>query len=403
MNRLPLVLAVTLLASLCLSACSSNTKPKLAIKKLNSVGQNERVQSLILHFTAGNYKRSLFALKESGAVSSHYLVPDPNDDSYTADKLEVIQLVEEDKRAWHAGHSYWQGRHNLNDSSIGIEIVNRPDCKPEEVPDNVYFRGGEYGMHMSCDFPKYSNEQIDLLVELSKNIIQRNPDITPTRVVGHSDIAPARKSDPGPNFPWFELYQHGVGAWYDDETYAWYANLFQQYPPSLRLIQKGLHFYGYEIEQAGVWDEQMANVLYAFQSHFLPKQANGELNLETSSALFALLDKYHQGLLQVLLHEYFYQAELEYSKQLKPNDSGKSQWLTLKTKEQQYLITLGNLQDLSYAVLSIAIDGKIARKLSIPSGVSEITLPLLFSEGAHWVNVSSKQLISKVSVSITKG
>ena len=112
----PLSIALCVIATLGLSACNSTSSSRLPVKKYHSVGQNERVQSLILHFTAGNYKRSLFALKESGAVSSHYLIPDPQDDSYTASKLEIIQLVEEDKRAWHAGHSYWQGRKNLNDS-----------------------------------------------------------------------------------------------------------------------------------------------------------------------------------------------------------------------------------------------------------------------------------------------
>ena len=99
---------------------------QLPIEKQESKGQNARIQTLILHFTAGNYKRSMFALKESGAVSSHYLVPSSKDDSYPKSRLEVIQLVDESQRAWHAGYSHWQGRDNLNDTSIGIEIVNEP-------------------------------------------------------------------------------------------------------------------------------------------------------------------------------------------------------------------------------------------------------------------------------------
>lgn len=401
MNSLPQAFVITLVGLALLTSCSSNDSSKLSIKKHTSIGQNDRVQSLILHFTAGNYKRSLFALKESGAVSSHYLIPDPNDDSYTADKLQVIQLVEEDKRAWHAGHSYWQGRHNLNDSSIGIEIVNRPDCRQEEVPENVYFRGGEYGMHMSCDFPKYSQQQIELLVELTKDILKRNPDISPTRVIGHSDIAPARKSDPGPSFPWFELYKKGVGAWYDSETYDWYFKLFEQHKPATRLVQKAFHFYGYQIEQTGNWDEQMANVLYAFQSHFLPKQANGELTLATMSALFSLIDKYQPELLKVLLEDYFYHAELTYSKQLDESSPAYRKWLIVNAKEQVYSFKAKSLQADIPQQLTLVVNGKWARTIKLPKGISEMTVPLELSKGRHLIELKSSQNIEHASIHLT--
>ena len=380
-----------------LSSCSSTP---LTITQHQSVGQNERVQSLVMHFTAGNYKRSLFALKESGAVSSHYLIPDPNDDSYPADKLAVIQLVTEDKRAWHAGHSYWQGRHNLNDTSIGIEIVNRPDCRQEPPMQNVHFRGGEYGLHMACDFPQYSEAQMQLLIQLSQDILKRNPDITPTRVVGHSDIAPERKSDPGPSFPWYQLYEQGVGAWYDEATLDWYLALFQQYQPSLRLVQKALHFYGYEIAQTGLWDEQTANVLYAFQSHFLPHQVTGEPTIETAAVLFSLLDKYHQGLLEALLRKYFTQAELVYSKRVKDDSEPNYQWLDFNTGEGEYELQLKNLKQVAAQQLTIFIDSYKYQQLRVPENINSLSLPIEVAEGKHWLEVKSEANLEHLSMSI---
>ena len=391
----PLFLALA--CTVTLSSCSNTS---ILVKQKPSVGQNERVQSLVMHFTAGNYKRSLFALKESGAVSSHYLIPDPNDDSYPSDKLEVIQLVDENKRAWHAGHSYWQGRTNLNDTSIGIEIVNRPDCRQEAVPQNVYFRGGEYGLHMACDFPTYSSEQIALLAELSKAILARHPDISATRVIGHSDIAPARKSDPGPSFPWFELYQQGVGAWYDEGTLDWYLALFQQHQPSLRLVQKALHFYGYKIKQTGIWDEQTANVLYAFQSHFLPKQVTGEVNLQTSATVFSLLDKYNRGLVNALLRQHFREAELFYGKNIEALPSENYQWLSFISGDKDYLLRLSNVGDLQGKQLDIHLDGKKFKSLKVPELINALDLSLDLEEGEHWLEIKSDQNIDQLSISV---
>ncbi|HCB17437.1 MAG TPA: penicillin binding protein PBP4B, partial [Alteromonas sp.] len=94
-----------------------------------SANYGERVKSLVLHFTAIDYARSVTALVDEGGLSSHYLIPESNDPSDPGGKPRIIRLVDENMRAWHAGRSYWQGRTGLNDHSIGIEIVNVPECE----------------------------------------------------------------------------------------------------------------------------------------------------------------------------------------------------------------------------------------------------------------------------------
>ncbi|NVK25092.1 MAG: N-acetylmuramoyl-L-alanine amidase [Gammaproteobacteria bacterium] len=288
-------------ALIMLMACSN-----LPITKQPSKGQNARIQSLILHFTAGNYKRSMFALRESGAVSAHYLVPSLTDDTYDKSSLEIIQLVDESQRAWHAGYSHWQGRDNLNDTSIGIEIVNEPLCKQDILERNFF--GGEFGDYRQCEFPQFDEEQIELVVKLAKDILSRHPDIDPTRVVGHSDIAPARKNDPGPAFPWFELYQQGVGAWYEQETFEQYQAMFEIHPPALALLQRALLFYGYKIKVTGELDAQTQGVIRAFKFHFLPNEPDAVPTITTYAAVFALIERYREEYLRSLLSRYFNDA-----------------------------------------------------------------------------------------------
>jgi len=183
-----------------------------------------------MHFTAVDYQTSLDLLVDEGFVSSHYLIPESKDPSYPYKKLKTLQLVNDNERAWHAGVSYWQGRTGLNDTSIGIEIVNVPECfeNTTAIEKAGLASKAQHGPNRLCVFPDFDPEQIKLLIALSQDILARHPDISPTAVVGHSDISPSRKSDPGPRFPWFELYKAGVGAWYDDDTLARYWQRFSQ-------------------------------------------------------------------------------------------------------------------------------------------------------------------------------
>ncbi|MBT0585969.1 penicillin binding protein PBP4B [Alteromonas sp. SM 2104] len=272
-----------------------------AIEQMPSHNQNTRVHVLVMHFTAINYARSVRALVDDGGLSSHYLLPEKHDPTYPYDHLKVLQLVDEQARAWHAGHSFWQGRTGLNDQSIGIEIVNVPECKRDNAlgPSRAENAGNRV-----CLFPDYDPEQIQLLIELSQSILSRHPDIHPTAVVGHSDIAPSRKNDPGPRFPWYQLYKAGVGAWYENETLTFYWSLFNERLPSIGLTQAALREYGYGLIETGVYDQKTTDTLSAFQMHFTPTQVSGDNDSHTNAALFALLDKYFPDKLKQLLDRY---------------------------------------------------------------------------------------------------
>ncbi len=241
--------------------------------KYRSPAYGQRVRFLVLHYTAEGFEASLAALCKD--VSSHYLVPDPTERTYPYDYLASFNLVDENNRAWHAGFSAWENRKNLNDQSIGVEIVNLAS-----------YSSGKF------TFPPYNDDQIDAVIQLARNILARYPMITPTRVVGHSDIAPDRKRDPGPKFPWKKLYKHGVGAWYDDAVKQKYEKQYSQSFPSMEHLQEQLSEYGYAITATGEADEQTGYVVRAFQMHFRPSKYDGVIDVETAAILSALCEKY---------------------------------------------------------------------------------------------------------------
>ena len=286
---------------LALSSCGS-----IEIEYMPSHNSSERIKFLIMHYTAVDYKGSVNELVEEGrGVSSHYLVPESNDSSYPDEELKVRQLVKESARAWHAGNSFWQGRKDINDQSIGIEIVNVPECKQPQTSNVVLERGKDKSGEQFCFYPDYDPKQIELLIKLSKDILARNPDISPTQVIGHSDIAPQRKNDPGPRFPWFQLYQQGIGAWYEKETVTKYWSTFlNQQLPNIATIQAALRSYGYNVIETGELDQQTQFVLSAFQMHFLPWQVTAQADEKTTAVLFALLEKYFPKKLEKLILRY---------------------------------------------------------------------------------------------------
>ena len=292
--------AAALLAALTLftSACATRDPNRVVVESEN---QDTRVRTVVIHHTTANFQESLDILtRDSGnPVSSHYLIPEPGDPSYPDKELKLYSLVEEGGRAWHAGTSYWAERSALNDMSIGIELVNQAYChKSEEAasPDAV-----DRKPEKICFYPDFPESQLEILIDLLEEILQRHPEIKPTDIVGHSDIAPQRKVDPGPRFPWQRLYRLGFGAWYDDETVVKYWEQFRKEMPPVLTLQKALHAYGYSIETSGENDAQSTNVVRAFQMHFLPWQVSGELTAETASVLYALLEKYRPEKLGDLL------------------------------------------------------------------------------------------------------
>jgi N-acetylmuramoyl-L-alanine amidase len=274
----------------------------LPIEKMPSHNYSQRIKFLVMHFTAIDYQESITALVDDGGLSAHYLIPERYDESYPQEELKILQLVDENERAWHAGDSYWQGREDLNDQSIGIEIVNVPECQRAQT--TIGSAHIEHGVNRLCLFPDYDPKQIELLIELSKQILARNPDIGPTAIVGHSDISSSRKNDPGPRFPWYQLYKAGIGAWYDNDTINRYWQKFTDSPPSLAIIQSALRAYGYGVEESGQLDQSTLDTISAFQMHFLPWSVNGQPDNKTSAAIFSLLEKYFPKKLPRLLARY---------------------------------------------------------------------------------------------------
>lgn len=206
------------------------------------------ISMIILHYTGmKTADEALARLTDPQAkVSSHYTVDEDG---------SLYQHVEEEKRAWHAGVSCWNGVRNINDISIGIEIINP---------------GHEFGYK---DFPAV---QIDAVKKLCRDIMQRH-DIE--EVLAHSDVAPDRKQDPGEKFPWQDLAIAGIGKWpvVSDED---------------RVKAQGINI-GHALNDLGYDGTKGQMNLLAFQRHYVPevfeKGTEGQVCSLTRGRLYALL------------------------------------------------------------------------------------------------------------------
>mgnify|MGYP001599951100 FL=1 len=251
-----------LLASLLvLAGCASAPRYDISHPSAN---YDSRIQFVIVHYTSASLERSLQLLTH-GEVSSHYLISDDKN-------ATVYKLMDENQRAWHAGESQWQGRTWLNSSSIGIEIVN-PGFK--DTPTGRLW------------YP-YSEAQIQGLIALLKDISKRNG-ISPRHIIGHSDIAPLRKLDPGPLFPWKRLADAGLGLWPNEQAVARQQALFNSGElPSISWFQGQLAHLGYDTPQTGELDVATRHVLAAFQMHYRPSRFDGTPDAQTAALLLVL-------------------------------------------------------------------------------------------------------------------
>ncbi len=218
---------------------------------------------LILHYTG--MEDSDAALRrlceESSEVSAHYLVFEDG---------RIVQMVPEDKRAWHAGVSSWEGESDINSRSIGIEIANP---------------GHDFG------YPAFPKKQIRAVIALCKDIVKRHK-IRADRVLAHSDVAPARKQDPGEKLPWAQLHKKGVGHWVRPaRTLRRKSFRLGDRGEEIRAVQGMLAAYGYEVSPTGTFDENTRNIVIAFQRHFRPRRVDGIIDASTRLTLTKLLSK----------------------------------------------------------------------------------------------------------------
>jgi N-acetylmuramoyl-L-alanine amidase len=213
----------------------------------NHAARQSAVDVLVLHYTELPLDESLTVLRDDkrpNRVSAHYVL---------AEDGTVYRLVPEDRVAWHAGRSHWRGREALNGSSIGIEIVN-----------------------LHGDRHDYPDGQIAALIALCRDIIGRHPAIVPRNVVGHSDIAPKRKIDPGLLFPWATLAAAGIGL--RPRAGA---------KPIEGDIQAALQRFGY----LPAVEVTTADITASFQRRFRPAKTDGVADTETRALLADLLDQ----------------------------------------------------------------------------------------------------------------
>ena len=281
-TSIALASVLTLFMTLPLIGCVATTAPRYTIDSdtYQATGKSQRIKTIILHYTVSDNDRSIKTLT-TGEVSAHYLVLANDDD-------KIYNLVPESERAWHAGDGGFSGRTILNDTSIGIEIVNagiQPQYRNALKSDDLDYHPYEH-------YVAFDELQIKKVAQLVQDIATRY-DISPKNIIGHADMAPSRKIDPGAKFPWQLLYeQYGIGAWYDAFDKQFFMNQDAFAAATIPEIKQQFRDYGYQINDSDQWDKASRDVIYAFQLHFRPQQPTGKMDVETYAILKALNKKY---------------------------------------------------------------------------------------------------------------
>ncbi len=217
---------------------------------------------LLLHYTGMRDARLALdhLCSPLSEVSAHYVVMEDG---------HIVQCVPEARRAWHAGQASWAGETDVNSCSIGIEIANA---------------GHEYG------YPDFPRRQVAATIALCRGIMTRHR-IPADRVLGHSDVAPARKHDPGEKFPWRLLHDSGIGLWVKPSPITPAGRIFVlgDRDPEVETLQTSLRNFGYGLDKSGSYDAETMAVVAAFQRHFRPAKVDGIADVSTVTTLRALL------------------------------------------------------------------------------------------------------------------
>ncbi len=215
---------------------------------------------IVLHYTGMKTGEAALArLRDPEAkVSAHYVVEEDG---------HVFRLVPEERRAWHAGAGSWKGDRDLNSSSVGIEIVNP---------------GHEFG------YRPFPSAQIDAVIDLMDDIRGRWT-IEDSGIIGHSDLAPDRKEDPGELFPWKRLAQAGHGLWFEPPPAPGLSLAEGEEGAAVFALQAGFTRLGYDLPPSGRFDSRTTAVVRAFQRHWVQTRFDGVADGETRARLIALL------------------------------------------------------------------------------------------------------------------
>jgi N-acetylmuramoyl-L-alanine amidase len=221
-----------------------------------------RPDIIVLHYTGmQDAQDALNRLCQQGSdVSAHYVVFEDG---------RIVQCVPEARRAWHAGEAAWAGATDINSRSIGIEIANP---------------GHDWG------YVDFTEAQVAALIALGRDILARHA-VPSQHVLAHSDVAPARKQDPGEKFPWARLAAAGIGLWVAPEPIAPAGPTLGigDHGPEVERLQAALGRYGYGIDVTGAYERQTSDVVTAFQRHFRPARVDGVADVSTQRTLAKLL------------------------------------------------------------------------------------------------------------------